>query len=124
MSAAALKIERDENDVRKDFTPSEKVAIAQRIEEAMAGRVGNPQFCNTLQNWQKAPKGNSRDIAQRIEEALAGRQGQRTDLGNTLHKSSPQGKTRDIAADAVGWSGETYRKAKAVVESGDGEAMR
>ncbi|WP_421621333.1 hypothetical protein [Alkalilimnicola ehrlichii] len=90
MSAAALKIERDENDVRKDFTPSEKVAIAQRIEEAMAGRHG----------------------------------GDRKSRGNDLPLDAPKGKSADIAADAVGWSGETYRQAKAVVESGDKEAMR
>jgi hypothetical protein len=45
-----------------DFTPSEKVAIASRIEEAMAGRVGNPQFCKHLQD-SEPPQGNSRDLA-------------------------------------------------------------
>ena len=31
------------------------------------------------------------------------------------------GNSRDIAAKSVGWSGETYRKAKKVIESGDEE---
>jgi len=86
--AAALKMERDENDVRKDFTPSEKVAIAQSIEEAMAGRHGSNQY-------------------QRKEEVQ--------------ESAPPQGRSRDIAAEAVGWSGETYRQAKTVTESGDEE---
>ena len=56
------------------------------------------------------------EIARRIEDALGNRQGQRTDLGNDLPKSPPRGKSADLAASAVGWSGETYRQAKKVVE--------
>lgn len=83
-SAAALKVERDENEVRKDFTPSEKVAIAEAIEEAMGNR-----------------------------------QGKRSDLGKHLPKSEPAGKSTDIAASAVGWSGEQYRQAKKVMKEAD-----
>lgn len=83
--AAALKVERDENESRKDFTPSEKVAIAMRI-----------------------------------EEALGNRQGQRTELLQTFAEV-PQGNSRDLAADAVGWSGEQYRQAKRVMADADDE---
>ena len=67
-----------------NFAPSERVEIARRIEEALAGRVGNPQLGKHLPN-------------------------------------KPDGKSTDIAAKSVGWSGETYRKAKKVIESGDEE---
>ena len=86
--AAALKAERDENEIRKDFTPSEKVAIAEMIEQAMAGRNHRPpKPCKHLQGSDPAPQGNS----------------------------------RDLAAAAVGWSGEQYRKAKRVTKDADPE---
>jgi ParB/RepB/Spo0J family partition protein len=37
----ALRLEREENEHRKDLTPSEKVAIAMKIEELLAGRQGS-----------------------------------------------------------------------------------
>lgn len=81
--AHVLKMEQAENNVRKDFTPSEKVELARRIEEALAGRQGRPgKTCKNLQE-------------------------------------KPEGKSRDLAASAVGWSGEQYRQAKKVVESDD-----
>jgi len=51
-----------ENNIRQDFTPVEKVEIARRIEEAMAGRHGGDRksSCDTLQ---VEDTGNSRDIA-------------------------------------------------------------
>jgi hypothetical protein len=57
------------------------------------------------------------EIARRIEVALAGRVGNpqlRKHLGN-----SEKGESTDIAAKSVGWSGETYRKAKKVIDSED-----
>lgn len=85
----ALRMEQAENNIRKDFTPSEKVEIARRIEEAVAGRHGGA-------------RGN----------------------GLPLENSEPKGKSADIAAESVGWSGEQYRKAKKVVESGDDEVVQ
>ena len=55
------------------------------------------------------------EIARKIEEAMGGRHG-----GD--RKSSPhmlgleKGESADIAAEAVGMSGEHYRRAKAVVD--------
>ena len=37
---AVFRMEKDENDQRLDLTPSEKVEIARKIEESMAGRQG------------------------------------------------------------------------------------
>lgn len=85
--AMALRLEQAENNIRRDFTPSEKVEIARKIEEAMGNR-----------------------------------QGQRTDLDNVLPKSD-KGKSADIAAAAVGMSGEQYRRAKIVVDQGDPETV-
>lgn len=85
--AHLLKMEQAENNVRKDFTPSEKVEIARRIEEALAGRNHRPA---------------------KVGKGLPGFE-------------PPKGKSSDIAAEAVGWSGETYRQAKRVVEDGDDE---
>ena len=84
-------MEQAENNIRKDFTPMEKVEIARRIEEAMGNR-----------------------------------QGQRTDLGKHLPKcdSEPKGKSTDIAAQAVGWSGEQYRQAKKVARRVGFEGQR
>ncbi|KAB2792575.1 hypothetical protein F9K96_05385 [Brucella anthropi] len=77
--------EHDENELRKDFTPSERVAIAQAVE----AQLGN-------------------------------RQGQRTDVELPQYFAEVKGKeTRKIAAEKAGFGNpETYRQAKAVVETG------
>lgn len=87
----ALRMEREENEHRRDLTPSEKVELARRIEEALAGRRGNPTGANQYSN------GNPQNFAE----------------------FQPQGESRDIAAQAVNMNRETYRQAKAVVESGN-----
>ena len=60
------------------------------------------------------------EIARRIEEALGKRHGNNQHgQKEDVQKFAPaDGKSRDLAAESVGWSGETYRKAKAVVDSG------
>lgn len=86
----ALRMEREENEHRADLTPSEKVEIAKRIEEAVAGRQG----------------------------------GDRKSKGKILPlENEPQGKSADIAAKSVDMNRETYRQAKAVVDSGDNELI-
>ena len=82
--AHVLRMEQAENNIRKDFTPSERVEIARRIETALAGRVGANQH---------SPKSDDPET----------------------------GRSDDIAAKAVGWGRDTYRKAKKVIESGDEE---
>lgn len=40
----ALQAEHDENEIRKQFTVTERLAIAQRIAERLQGRAGNPEL--------------------------------------------------------------------------------
>ena len=81
-----LRAERDENTCRKDFTPSEAVEIGLAIEA-----IERPK-AEKREKSGKAPCGNLP-------------QGQ----------ESVSGKTRDKVGEAVGLSGRTYSKAKAVV---------
>lgn len=90
----ALRMEREENEHRMDLTPSEKVEIAKRIEEAAAGRVGRPK-----KDEEKIPP----------------------TLGEL--KTPKERESATIAAQAVDMKPETYRKAKAVVDSGDNELI-
>ena len=66
------------------------------------------------------------EIAMRIEGACAGRQGQRTDLQPRQNFAEVEIGTRprDIAAKAVDMNRETYRQAKAVVNSGNEEVIQ
>jgi ParB family transcriptional regulator, chromosome partitioning protein len=54
--------ERDENEVRKDFTISERVLIAQAVERALGERRGRPS-AEKVANWPQFAEGNTRDIA-------------------------------------------------------------
>jgi N6-adenosine-specific RNA methylase IME4/ParB-like chromosome segregation protein Spo0J len=86
-AARLLRAERDENVCRKDFTPSEAVAVAAALEEL------------------ERPKAEAR-------------KGARTDTpAGKLPAGEEAGRVRDKAAGAVGMSGRTLEKAKAVVEA-------
>ncbi|WP_251199490.1 hypothetical protein [Aromatoleum aromaticum] len=62
--ADALKVERDENDQRKEPTVSEKVALAEAIAERLKGRVGVNQHSAGRGNISTpSDKGATRDIA-------------------------------------------------------------
>lgn len=88
-AAALLRAERDENTCRKDFSPSEAVALGRALEEIERPAAKERQ--RTLNNHETA--------SAKLAEAKAN--------------------TRDIVGAAVGMSGETYRKAKAVVEAAE-----
>jgi hypothetical protein len=61
-------------------------------------------------------------IAERIEQAMAGRHGgDRKSSGKCLPLDPAAGKSTDLAASAVGWSGEQYRQAKRVTKEADPE---
>lgn len=82
-----MQAQVDENTQRLPFLPSEAVAIGSIIEE-------------------------------REREAAAKRQGGRPPkTGGNLPPVSETGKTRDKVAAALGMSGRSYEKAKAVVDS-------
>ena len=93
----ALAAERDENTCRKEFTPSEAVAIGQRLEELERPKAKERQAEQARRNQPQSEGGNLPPI----EKA----------------------KTRDKVGEAVGMSGRTYEKAKAVVESGDEDVI-
>lgn len=57
-----LKGELAENEFRKDFTPSERVAIGEAIERELEGRVGRPA-AETKENFPELPQGQTRDLA-------------------------------------------------------------
>ncbi len=59
----ALQMERDENDQRVDLTPSEKVALATRIEESLVGRWGGDRKSRGTIVPLEMPQGKSSDIA-------------------------------------------------------------
>jgi ParB-like chromosome segregation protein Spo0J len=90
-AAQLLQAERDENTCRKDLAPSEAVALGVKLETI------------------EAPKAQDR------REATQGRPPKTG--GNLPPVTDAQPKTRDVVGAAVGMSGKTYQKAKAVVEA-------
>ena len=56
-------MERDENEQRLDFTPSERVAIARRIEESLAGRRGGDRKSSDKNLPLEKPIGRSDEVA-------------------------------------------------------------
>lgn len=101
----ALRMERAENESRIDLTPSEKVDIAWRIEQVMEGRQGQR---NDLLLKLGLPEDESEsELPQIFGEVKV----------NKTEKHSREVST--VAAQAVGMNRETYRQAKAVVNSGD-----
>jgi N6-adenosine-specific RNA methylase IME4 len=92
-----LRAERDENTCRKDFAPSEAVAIGKALEEL------------------ERPEAERRKAATRnTGESRPGK----------LPQRDGKGRTRDKVAEAVGMSGRTYEKAKEVVEAAAAEPAK
>lgn len=60
--ATYLKMERDENNERRDFTPEEKMAIASAIEAKLAGRNHRPSAESSL-TLDYLPRGRTDEIA-------------------------------------------------------------
>jgi ParB-like nuclease domain len=89
-----LQAERDENECRKKFTPSEAVALGRAIEAL------------------ERPKAKQRQCQ------LGGRPRKN---GGKLPLVSGKGKTRDRVAAVVGMSGRTYDKAKTVVDAAEAD---
>jgi ParB family chromosome partitioning protein len=90
-----LVAERDENEVREDFTASEKVAIAKAIEARIGERRGRPSVQD------EGSTGNGEVI-----------------VGNCPQIPASE-KTRDVSAKAAGFeSTDDYRRAAKVVKKG------
>jgi hypothetical protein len=96
----ALIAERDENTCRKDFTPSEAVAIGKKLEEMEQGAAQGRQ-----QQAPGKPRGTKKGNG---------------DCAGNFPQETP-GRTRDKVAEAVGMSGRTYEKAKEVVAAAEEE---
>jgi ParB family chromosome partitioning protein len=89
-----LRAERDENTCRKDFTPSEAVAIGKALEELEREQArGRQAHAGPAEG-----KGRKASGSGKLPEPV-------------------RGQTRDKVAEAVGMSGRTYEKVKAVVEA-------
>ena len=94
IDAPAILAENDENEVRKDFTPSERVAIGKAIEELLGNRQGQRTDVDAA------------GLPQNFAEVKAGQE------------------TRAVAAQRAGFgNAETYRQAKAVVANGTSELV-
>jgi hypothetical protein len=92
-----IAAERDENTGRKDFTPSEAVAVGRRLEEMAQERTKYNRSEAARRRWAK-------------------RKG--VEVGH-LPTSTSQGHVRDRVALAMGIGGTTYYKAKKVVEAAE-----
>jgi ParB family chromosome partitioning protein len=95
---ARLRAERDENTCRKDFAPSEAVAIGRALEDLEAKQAKERQS----QAGPAEGKGKKASGSGKLPEAVGGR-------------------TRDKVGEAVGMSGKTYEKAKQVVEAAEAQ---
>lgn len=104
-----LQAERDENKFRKDFTIAEKVAMAGSLEQALAEAAKERKSAKGKKPKKKddgAAEANwSPDQPEVNPEAN----------GHVEEPEDPFGKSRDIAAESVDLSGETYRKAKEII---------
>lgn len=99
-----------ENEVRKDFTDSERVAIARAIEESLQGRHGGDRRSEDfkVQNFAQSNY-DSTDEQSKVEN----------------FPPCKGEKSRDIAAQRAGFgNGKTYQQAKNVVDNGVPELVK
>ena len=100
--SSLLLAEHAENEIRKDFTPSERVAIAKAIEDEIGNRRGQR---TDLKSEDQGELLAAEPVAN-LPEVEAGK------------------RTRDIAAEKAGFdSTTTYRQAKTVVEHAEPELV-
>jgi N6-adenosine-specific RNA methylase IME4 len=92
-AASELKAERDENTCRKDFCPSEAVALGERLEALERPKAKERQAAA----GPKEGKGKKKIGSGKLPQAV--------------------GRTRDVVGAAVGMSGKTYQQAKAVIQA-------
>jgi ParB-like chromosome segregation protein Spo0J len=90
-AVSRLKAERDENTCRKDFTPSEAATLGKALEPLLRSEAKERQ----REGGRAGGKGSGK-----FPEASTGR-------------------TEDLVGEAVGMSGRTYQKAKAVVRAAE-----
>ena len=101
--ASLVRGEHDENAVRKDFTPTEKVAIGRPLEEEVKAAAAVRMAEGQKSGGKSGGRGMAKDSSVQI-----------------LHRAIPP-RARDIIASVTGMSHDTYTKAKAVVEAAERE---
>lgn len=104
-----LAAERDENEVRKAFTPSEAVAVARAIEDQLKA-ASFARRSAAVKAWKakkRIEKAKESSICDHVDESST----------STRHLSMP-------AAAAVGMCRQRYEQAKAVVEAAEQEAEK
>jgi hypothetical protein len=89
-----LRAERDENTCRKDFAPTEAVALGDKMEALEKPKAKERQEAGTNQHTEPSGK---------------------------LPEASEAGRALDKVAEAVGMKRRSYEKAKAVVEAAKAE---
>ena len=117
-AADLLRAERDENTCRKDLSPSEAVAIGERIESVLRPQAEARKFDGQVAG------GHARQGSLVATFHQAKRDGFGNPLPDPTQQPTPQSappKTRDAVGASVGMSGKTYEKAKAVVEAARAE---
>jgi ParB family chromosome partitioning protein len=102
-AAAALRAERDENTCRKDFTPSEAVAIGRALEELEKPKAAARKKASQAKPGQKVGTSKGKQGASKLDAP----------------SGTAKGRSDEKAARAVGMGKDTYRKAKAVVEAAE-----
>lgn len=108
-----LVAERDENTCREAFTPSEAVAIARTIEEQERENARKRQIEAGKQQGNRGKEGGrgkkketpSENFSEGVSE-------------EPILKEKPK-ESREIAAEAVGLSAPTYKKAEAVIKKAE-----
>jgi N6-adenosine-specific RNA methylase IME4/ParB-like chromosome segregation protein Spo0J len=107
-----LRAERDENTCRKDFTPSEAVDISEALEELEREAAEKRKRATQAKPGEGKVGGQSA-----APNAPRSEPGEEQASGAGKLPAPEKGDTRDRVAEAVGMSGRTYEKAKAVVEA-------
>ena len=100
--ADLLSAERDENQVRKDFTPSEAVAIARAIEDQLKAATYARRSAASKAKWARI-------------------RGEKVERDESSHSTS---RPMTTASEAVGMCEQRYRQAKEVVEAAEREAEK
>jgi hypothetical protein len=100
-----LEAERDENAVRKDFTPSEAVAIGRAIEERHRAKIA----------------ANRSEVSRRAVQIRDGAISNIIDGGDRGATGLAVGNAADVAAAAVNMSTASYGRAKQVVEAAEAD---
>jgi ParB family chromosome partitioning protein len=104
---ARLQAERDENTCRKNFLPSEAVAIGQGIEARLKAQAkGRQEQAGKAQGSRGKEGGRGKKKEQLAEEE--------TPWGNFPQGVSENGRSLDQIGATVGMSGKTYEKARAI----------